>query len=414
MLPRDVPHARGVEQRRDQQRGDEQRSDQQRRLEQRHEQWGIERRHGRGAVPGVASATTDVNGNFTLKNVPVGAAVPLVIQVGKWRHDTQVNVSPCGDNMQPAKSLSLPATTVGAGALDSMPEFAVSTGSADTLECTLRRMGISPGEFVPGPTAAGHVHLYLGGNPTRTCVTTSCVGNRSLHPMPGSPESDLTLWSSQASLMPYDAVLLSCEGGETYRPNPGVLEQYLNAGGRVFASHYHYVWFSNVTLINQGFPAPTDWGNALATWTTSATPPTTTVPDDGVIAQTTLLGSSLYQWLSSPPVSALGQNGVPPGDLSIYTPRYNATVGAANTASTPMVTDTYLGSTYTMQFTFNTPVIGRGYCGRAAFSDLHASGDPSILDESTLPPPSGCDAVPLSPQERAIEFTLIDLLSCVN
>jgi hypothetical protein len=241
-----------------------------------------------------------------------------------------------------------------------------------------------------------------------------CVGNRSVYPVPGAPESDLALWNSQSSLMPYDAVLLSCEGGETYRPNPSALEQYLNAGGRVFASHYHYVWFSNATLINQGFPAPTDWGSALATWTTSIAPATTTTPDVGVILQTTPLGTAFYQWLSSPPVSALGQNGVPAGDLSIYTPRYNATVGAANTASRPMITDSYLGTAYTAQFTFDTPVAGGSYCGRAAFSDLHASGDPSIVDESGVPAPTGCDVVPLSAQERAMEFTLINLLSCVN
>jgi hypothetical protein len=361
----------------------------------------------------IASATTDAHGAFTLKNVPVGSGVPLVIQVGKWRHVTQVSsVTACMDNPQPVKSLALPAT-VAAGTFDSMPELAVSTGSADTLECTLRRMGISPAEFVPGPSAPGHVHLYLGGDPAvTTCTVSPCIGTRSRHPVAGALESDVALWSSQGSLMPYDAVLLSCEGGETYRPNPAALEMYLNAGGRVFASHYHYAWFSNVTLINQGVPPATDWGSTLATWT--ATAAAATGPDYGVIVQTSPLGAAFYQWLSSPPVSALGMNGVPAGDLSIYTPRYNATVGAANTVSHPMITDTYLGNPYTMQFTFDAPVAGPRYCGRAAYSDLHASGDPSILDESTGPPPTGCAAVPLSAQEKAIEFTLIDLLSCVN
>src|SRR4051794_26465479 len=33
----------------------------------------------------IASAITDANGHFVLKNPPVGKDVPLVIQVGKWR-----------------------------------------------------------------------------------------------------------------------------------------------------------------------------------------------------------------------------------------------------------------------------------------------------------------------------------------
>ena len=33
----------------------------------------------------IASAVTDLNGNFTLSPVPVGVPFPVVIRVGKWR-----------------------------------------------------------------------------------------------------------------------------------------------------------------------------------------------------------------------------------------------------------------------------------------------------------------------------------------
>jgi hypothetical protein len=85
----------------------------------------------------VVSTTTGVDGTFKLNNAPVGASVPLVLQVGKWRRAITVNTSmnSCGNTQEADKTLSLPGTLAGAGPNDNMPDIAVSTGSADTLEC---------------------------------------------------------------------------------------------------------------------------------------------------------------------------------------------------------------------------------------------------------------------------------------
>ena len=53
---------------------------------------------------------------------------------------------------------------------------------------------------------------------------------------------------------------------DTYNANPATLEAYLNAGGRTFASHFHYAWFSGPISPMQSYMAPMDWGNNLATW----------------------------------------------------------------------------------------------------------------------------------------------------
>jgi hypothetical protein len=78
-----------------------------------------------------------------------------------------------------------------------------------------------------------------------------------------------------------------------------------------------------------------------------------------------------------------------------------------------------------MYFSFDTPIGGIAgpeggaptYCGRAVFSDLHVSGDPSNMDTTNSPggkaPPQGCAYTDLSPQEKALEFMLFDLSSCV-
>jgi hypothetical protein len=111
---------------------------------------------------------------------------------------------------------------------------------------------------------------------------------------------------------------------------------------------------------------------------------------------------------------------VPSGELSIFQPRYNAVVGASNTPSQPWITaDQASGNSgRTMYFSFDTPVNAPAgsngqpqYCGRAVFSDLHVAGDPSTMDNP--PPPGGCATGDLSPQEKALEFMLFDLSSCV-
>jgi hypothetical protein len=387
----------------------------------------------------VVSTSTKVDGTFELDNAPVGTAVPLVLQIGKWRREVSVDTSKtqCADAPQADQSLSLPGTLVGAGPNDNMPDIAVSTGSADSLECLMKRIGLPDSEYVAGPGNTGHVHVFSGGN----TGGGGNIGSPEVATMAGAPASETNLWTAQAQMMPYDIVLLSCEGGETFNANPPALESYLNAGGRAFASHFHYAWFSGPISSTQNYTATADWGANLATWAAPATNPQDTIAVDGVVDQTlngsTLpfaKGVALYQWLGIN--GALGINEMPPpaaqiaaNDLSIYAPRYNAVVGPGNTPSQPWITTTHGSATNTMYFSFDTPIGGipgadggaPNYCGRAVFSDLHVSGDPMTHDTTNLTgrgampvaPPAGCGAGALSPQEKALEFMLFDLSSCV-
>ncbi|MGH7280261.1 MAG: carboxypeptidase regulatory-like domain-containing protein, partial [Polyangiaceae bacterium] len=61
-----------------------------------------------GAIPGgvASSAVTDINGHFQLTKVPVGANIPVIVQVGKWRRTyTFANVNECVENAAPSNDV---------------------------------------------------------------------------------------------------------------------------------------------------------------------------------------------------------------------------------------------------------------------------------------------------------------------
>jgi hypothetical protein len=293
-----------------------------------------------------------------------------------------------------------------------IPNIAISTGMADTLECLLRRVGVDASEFVPGPGGEGRIHIFQGsalGDPAVAMALAGLLGlpafSAAPNTNPPAPSSPAALWNATDSLMPYDIVLLSCEGQETAAMNQQALYEYANAGGRVFASHFHYSWFNSGPFANEN----------LATWSAGANDVgditgtiVTTLPDGQPFPK----GEALAAWLGN--VGAL-QNGV----LPIAQARHNADVSAMNTPSQPWILadQSSMAPGATQYFSFNTPVSAGDspdsmFCGRVVFSDLHvgaASGDNPLM-----PVPDECAVNALSPQEAALEFMLFDLSSCLT
>jgi hypothetical protein len=347
----------------------------------------------------VVDTLTAPDGTFTLTNVPSGKNVPVVVQIGKWRKEIVVpDVQPCQDN--PAGNITMPKNA-GDGMYVSMPNIAVSTGFADTLECLLTRIGIDEKEFSGDPnTPTAHVHIFQGSG-----------GNTTANP--AAPSSPASLWDSTADLKRYDIVMLSCEGS----PTAGVaaaqqqnIADYVSAGGRVFGEHYHYQFFANAPA----FPNTANWtpgGNYMGAITGQV--------------QTTLLngkafpeGQALETWLTN--VGALSSNLLPIGVA-----RNDATVVATNVSTPWVVTGPGVSPAGTQYFSwdmpFNPPVSDAGvpeYCGRVVFSDLHVSGGLGMGQDyagGNTTVPSGCASTQnLQPDEDALEFIFYDLSSCVT
>jgi hypothetical protein len=181
--------------------------------------------------------------------------------------------------------------------------------------------------------------------------------------------------------------------------NQQALFDYAAAGGRVFASHFHYSWFDTGPFgaknLASWSPGINDMGDIKAT-----------------IVTTFAKGQALADWLGN--VGALDAK----GELPITQAKHNADVGAPQVSSQSWITadGSAKPANATQYFTFNTPLDAKpeNQCGRVVFSDLHvgaASGDYATFKKKA---PVECGNGALSPQEKALEFMLFDLSSCVT
>jgi len=335
----------------------------------------------------VVKAKTDTMGNFTLgdatADVPVGSGIPLVIQVGRWRRQVTVDVPACADTAVVADMTHLPRNQ----SEGHLPRIALTTGGADALECLLRKIGISDSEFTP-ESGSGRVNFFAGEKGTNKFNTA--LGGASF-------TSVAPWWDDVNNLRKYDMILHSCEGTE----NPTnksmaartALQQYADAGGRVFASHWHNYWFEHG-------PAP---------WPTVAHfnhQDDLAIPFTATIDTSFDRGRDLATWL----VNVGGSTTF--GQLVIRGAQHTIdTIGSGRQwiYSTSPQSVQYLDAT--------TPFQGAA-CGRVVLSDIHVSqgGSSSTEDDSdpSLAYPDGCRTMDLSPQEKALEFMLFDLSSCVE
>jgi hypothetical protein len=289
--------------------------------------------------------------------------------------------------------------------------MALVTGGADNLGCFLTGIGLSPSEY-GAPHSGGRLDIYQGqgrggapglssGGTAGDCTTDNpnCV------------------WNSKANFEAYDIVLLACEG-DTFDPDEPnhntptnktptsktALHDWLDEGGKVFATHFHYTWFKN---------GPTDF-QGVATWLGNSGG-----KDMGLYDIDTSFpkGMLFNKWLGI--VGALSGSQIMLSQVAESVSAYNKTT-TQRWIYNPNADQQKMGMTNdTKYLSFLTPIGGapvqqdggemtQQYCGKAVFSDLHAGGQPS----GDIP--SSCSGPPLTPQLKALEFLFFDLSACVS
>jgi hypothetical protein len=253
-----------------------------------------------GAPPSgapVIGTETDVNGHFTLYDVPVASNIPVVIVSGRWRRQLIIpGVMACVDNPMPPNFAVMPKNQTEGD----IPKIAIATGAVDQVECVLRKMGIDESEFTNFGDP-GRINLYLGSGVVSNGINGPTGAGSGIN---ASTPTQAALMGDAARLSQYDVLMLPCQGtpnGDVVAGPLGAQElknfiDFANNGGRVYSSHFSYVWMYK----NQPFDGVVNWAVAQLS-----------LPDGIATVNTSFTGAqTLAQWLQLPVIHAtttLGQ-----------------------------------------------------------------------------------------------------------
>lgn len=362
----------------------------------------------------LVSTTTAADGSFTLENVPAGVSFPLVIQLGKWRRMITVGSVPaCTSASLEGQNANRPLPRLpvrqneGSNGVDNIPFVAISTGYVDGLECVFRKLGLDADQFgnPPGTSSQGgtpsldrgRIRLYQDDD------SGSAYGGAIMNSR--TPRTDAALTNSQANLDRYDAVVFGCAGSANTRSTARLnrVRAYADKGGRVFGTHYEYVY------LNTNAP----W-NATAAWSPNASNGSGNGNWTGTINTDTAKRLQFSQWLNAPGVTALSN--VSPPRVTIAEARHDVNQQVAAGAEEWITRSDNNAATNdpVLHYTFNTPWGSEpaNQCGRVLFSDFHVS----IGNTRNSVFPSHCNTNngQLTSQEKILAFFLFDLTSCIQ
>jgi hypothetical protein len=325
----------------------------------------------------------------------------------------------------------------------------------------MKSMGIDDAEYT-APHGGGRLDIYQGVNLAGQGAATLSTGKAG-----NCTNGSCPLWASRQSFEYYDIAILSCECGEHNETKPPAgmqaLHDWLDEGGKVFASHYHYTWFKNNPnadfrnaatwlgsttasgagnySIDKSFPKGqtyADWlenvgalgGNgqialaSVASSVSTVNAPTVRWIYGGQGNDTKYL--SFLTPIGGIPGSGGGDGGtpapVPPPEAGAPEAGVAVEAGAVKDASNDVETVADTGPVVEPPPVDSGPGTGfydgglethgnPTYCGKAVFTDLHTSA--SLMSQVSRIP-SGCSGAAMTAQQKALEYLFFDLSACVG
>lgn len=360
-------------------------------------------------LPGnpIVDTLTNEAGQFSLSGVPAGDNIPLIIATGKWRRQiTLPHVDACETLALPASETNLPRDRT----QGDIPKIAITTGLADSLECLVRKLGISDTEITTD-TGGGRVHLYQG-RQGKDHFKAGFPGGSGVFTAAGQ------LWGNLDKMKGYDVVMFSCEGAPYAFEKPqeamDAVKAYADAGGRLFASHWHNVWIEG--SYDDGQPQrPAVWPS-IASWTNNLNQLEAS-SSSRIDEHANPKGASFATWMLN--VGGSTERGHIELQDEGYDPDFMRVMSSGRTTCSAVDADkaerwVYLpdqgGGTQNFQFTTPNEVAEEERCGKVVFSDMHVSGSSGPGEY-----PDSCGTSnDLTPQEKALAFMFFDIASCVG
>lgn len=393
--------------------------------------------------PFLLGTVTDATGRFTLEgSIPVNQEFLLVVKVGRFRRAIKHTVTQaCANNELPTTLPGNPtrlARSMDDGLAVNIPAIAVTTGEIDAMECVLEKMGIghslfgNPAALDPGTP---RVHLFRGKNGGGFGGPGGGSGVSGARIDADTPD-DTTLYGTLSTLLRYDFVIADCKGsgydgnGAQRMASGANLREYVNRGGRMFASHLSYTW------IAENGNAEFDMGNPIATGLAPAATwgsiDTSTTSGTGLVSVGRPAASpridSFTAWLSAEGVAtapdytfniteprsqalSLGQS----SEEFVYTSveRERPGRGDGGAGNEPEVVERI------QQFSFNTPYGApeEQVCGRVAYSGFHVAASGGGAGNRTpfadVIFPAHCTGS-LTAQEKVLLYMIFDLGACIG
>jgi hypothetical protein len=290
-------------------------------------------------------------------------------------------------------------------------------------------MGIAESEFGnPGTDAS--LQLYRGSGPSGTAEGAK---------IDDATPNDTELYGSLDRMASYDMIVSDCEGsGWDGRDDTNLfperiadgdkVREYVNRGGRMFASHLSMSWLNGngTTAYDAEHPIETGLANAASWDIDSGRTGNLDNTGTGVVS---IVGDrplasprieSFATWLVTEGVTSVDDDGVDDDyRFTITDPRSLATEIEPGT-------EEFIyreGGTFprVQQFSFNTPfgAPDEAACGRVAYSGFHVSGVGGQNPFASSVFPEHCQSASanngnLTNQEKVLLYMLFDLGACVG